>query len=49
METLIPFYEATFVTLDEQKKEVRNEINSLDDIFTYSDLILKIAESFNKS
>jgi hypothetical protein len=38
-----------FVTLDEQKKEVRNEINSLDDIFSFSDLILKIAESFNKS
>ena len=38
-----------FVTLDEQKKEVRNEINTLDDIFSFSDLILKIAESFKKS
>lgn len=31
-----------FATLDEQKKEVRNEITSLDDIFKYSELLLKI-------
>ena len=35
-----------FVTLDEQKKEVRNEISTVDDIFKYSELLIKIAESF---
>ena len=38
-----------FATLDEQKKEVRNEITSLDDIFKYSELLLKIVASYDKS
>jgi len=38
-----------FVTLDEQKKEVRNEITSLDDIFKHSELLLKIVASYDKS
>jgi hypothetical protein len=38
-----------FVTLDEQKKEVKNEITSLDHIFNYSETLLKIVESFDKS
>lgn len=38
-----------FVTLDEQKKEVKNEIISLDDIFKYSDLLLSIVDNFDKA
>lgn len=38
-----------FVTLDEQKKEVKNEISSLDDIFKYSDLLLSIVDNFDKA
>jgi len=38
-----------FVTLDDQKKEVKSEINSLDDIFKYSEILFKIVESFDKS
>ncbi len=38
-----------FVTLDETKKEVKNEINSLDDIFKYSDILLKIVDNFDNS
>ncbi|MCX6186999.1 MAG: restriction endonuclease, partial [Bacteroidetes bacterium] len=38
-----------FVTLDEQKKEVKNEISSLDEIFKFSDALLKIVESFDKA
>jgi hypothetical protein len=37
-----------FVTLDDQKKEVKNEINSIDDIFKYSDTLLKIVENYDK-
>lgn len=37
------------VTLDEQKKEVRNDINSLDDIFKFSELLLKIVDNYDKS
>ncbi|MHB9055150.1 MAG: type I restriction endonuclease [Paludibacteraceae bacterium] len=37
-----------FVTLDEQKKEVKTEINTIDDIFKYSETLLKIVESFDK-
>ncbi len=36
-------------TLDHQKKEIRNEINSLDDIFNYSDLLFQIVENYDKS
>jgi len=38
-----------FVTLDDQKKEVKNEISSLDDIFKYSEILFKIVESYDKS
>jgi hypothetical protein len=38
-----------FVTLDDQKKEVRNEINSLDDIFKHSETLLKIVDNYDKS
>jgi predicted type IV restriction endonuclease len=37
------------VTLDEQKKEIKNEITTLDDIFKYSDLLLKIVDNLDKS
>lgn len=33
---------------DEQKKEVRNELTTLDDIFSYSEQLLKTAESYEK-
>ncbi len=36
-------------TFDEQKKEVRNEINSLDDIFNYSELLWKTVENYDKT
>jgi len=38
-----------FVTLDDQKKEVKNEISSLDDIFKYSEILFRIVESYDKS
>jgi hypothetical protein len=38
-----------FVTLDELKKEVKNEITSLDDIFKYTETLLNIIENFDKS
>jgi predicted type IV restriction endonuclease len=38
-----------FVTLDEQKKEVKSEIANLDDIFNYSETLFKIVEAFDKS
>lgn len=38
-----------FVTLDDQKKEVKNEINSLDDIFKHSEKLLKIVDNYDKS
>lgn len=38
-----------FATLDEQKKEVKNEINSLDDIFKYSETLLRIVNNYDKS
>jgi len=37
-----------FVTLDEQKKEVKNEISTLDDIFKYSEMLFKIVENYDK-
>lgn len=37
------------VTLDDQKKEVKNEITALDDIFNHSDTLLKIVENHDKS
>lgn len=38
-----------FVTLDDQKKEVKNEINSLDDIFQHAETLLKIVDQYDKS
>ncbi len=38
-----------FITLDDQKKEVKNEINTLDDIFKHSEQLLKIVENYDKS
>lgn len=38
-----------FVTLDENKKEVKNEINSLDDIFQHSETLLKIVHNYDNS
>jgi len=38
-----------FVTLDEQRKEVRNEISSLDDLFNYSAALFKAVESYDKA
>jgi len=34
--------------LDDQKKEIKNEISSLDDIFNHSGTLLKIAENYDK-
>lgn len=38
-----------FVTLDENKKEVKNEINSLDDIFNHSETLFRIVENYDKT
>jgi hypothetical protein len=35
-------------TFDESKKETKNEIESLDDIFNYSELLLKTIETYEK-
>jgi hypothetical protein len=35
-------------TLDDQKKEIKNEITSLDDIFKYSDILIQVVESYEK-
>jgi hypothetical protein len=36
-------------TLDDHKKEIRNELNSLDDIFQHADLLQRIVENYQKS
>jgi hypothetical protein len=38
-----------FVTLDEQRKEIRNEITSLDDLFNYSEALFKVVEAYDKA
>ncbi len=38
-----------FVTLDGQKKEVKKEIDSVDDIFQHSEVLFKIVEYYDKS
>jgi hypothetical protein len=38
-----------FVTLDENKKEVKNEISTIDEIFNYTDSLIKIIENYDKS
>ena len=35
--------------LDENRKEVRNEIKALDDIFAFSDLLIQIVDNYNKT
>jgi len=35
------------VVLDENRKEVKNEIKTLDDIFTFSDILIQIVENYN--
>jgi hypothetical protein len=35
--------------LDDQKKEVKNEISSLDDIFNFSDALLKVVENYDNA
>lgn len=37
------------VVLDENKKEVKNEIKTLDDIFAFSDILFQIVENYNKA
>jgi len=37
-----------FVVLDENKKEVKTEIQTLDDIFTFSDKLFEIVENYDK-
>jgi hypothetical protein len=37
-----------FVMLDEQKKEIKNEINSIDEIFNFSDSLFNVAEALSK-
>ena len=36
-------------TLNDQKKEVKNEITSLDDIFNYAETLVKIVENYDKA
>jgi len=38
-----------FVLLNEQKKEIKNEISSLDDIFKHSKTLFKIVDRYDKS
>lgn len=38
-----------FVTLDENKKEVKTEIKSLDDIFNFSEILFKVVASYEKT
>ncbi|MDZ4840408.1 MAG: restriction endonuclease, partial [Bacteroidota bacterium] len=38
-----------FVTLDDQKKEVKNEISSLDDVFKHSETLFKMVDNYDKS
>ncbi len=35
------------VTLDAERKEVKNELSSLDDIFTYADLLMRVVEDYD--
>lgn len=38
-----------FVTLDDQKKEVKTEISSIDQIFDQSEILLRIVDGYDKS
>lgn len=35
-------------TIDENKKEIKNEISSLDDIFNFSDVLINVIEGYDK-
>lgn len=37
------------VTLDDQKKEVRNELGSIDDIYNHADLLISIIDNLDKA
>lgn len=37
-----------FVTLDENRKEIKTEIKSLDDLYSFSDQLIQIVESYEK-
>lgn len=37
-----------FVTLDENKKEIKNEISTLDDIYSFSEILLQIIDNYEK-
>ncbi len=37
-----------FVMLDDQKKEIKNEINSIDEIFNFSDTLFNVLETLSK-
>jgi len=39
----------SIATIDDQKKEVKFELNSLDDIFRHSDELLRVVETLEKS
>lgn len=36
-------------TINDQKQEVKNELNTLDDIYKYSDLLIKTADAYDKA
>lgn len=38
-----------FVTLDENKKELKNEIKSLDDIFSFTELLYSVVANYDKN
>lgn len=38
-----------FAWLDEQKKEIKNEINALDDIYSYADTLIAIVDAYDKA
>ncbi len=38
-----------FVVLDQNKKEVKNEIKTLDDIYTFSELLMQIVDNYDKA
>lgn len=38
-----------FVTVNEEKKEIKNEIQSLDDLFNFNEILYKIIENLEKS
>jgi hypothetical protein len=39
----------SIATLDDQRKEVKIELSTLDDIFKYADVLYKIVEGYDRS